>query len=127
MNGAQQGVAVFGADHPNLSALLYDPSQPVGERISTLRPSCGCITLRQRSFPTAEGVAHRGVRPTIPERGPHAARRDDPEHRLALRRAEPDKCVTVPGLESCMRVSLVAATPSTHGNATGGRTIFPAL
>ena len=37
MNGAQQGVAGFGlAEDPNLTALLYDPSQPIGQRISIL-------------------------------------------------------------------------------------------
>jgi len=37
MNGAQQGVAGFGlASEPNLGALLYDPTQPVGQRMSIL-------------------------------------------------------------------------------------------
>lgn len=37
MNGAHQGVAGFGlATDPNLSALLYDPSQPLNQRISIL-------------------------------------------------------------------------------------------
>ena len=37
MNGAQQGVAGFGlATDPNLQALLYDPTQPLGSRISIL-------------------------------------------------------------------------------------------
>ena len=37
LNGAQQGVAGFGlATDPNLQALLYDPSQPVGQRFSIL-------------------------------------------------------------------------------------------
>ena len=37
VNGAQQGVAGFGlASEPNLNALLYDPTQPVGQRISIL-------------------------------------------------------------------------------------------
>ncbi|KAI0820881.1 hypothetical protein BC628DRAFT_1412846 [Trametes gibbosa] len=37
VNGAQQGVAGFGlATDPNFQALLYDPSQPVGSRISIL-------------------------------------------------------------------------------------------
>ncbi|ETN45954.1 uncharacterized protein HMPREF1541_00136 [Cyphellophora europaea CBS 101466] len=37
MNGAQQGVAGFGlGDNPNLNALLYDPSKPVHNRISSL-------------------------------------------------------------------------------------------
>jgi hypothetical protein len=38
MNGAYQGVAGFGklSSDPNLRALLYDPSQPVNQRISIL-------------------------------------------------------------------------------------------
>lgn len=37
MNGAQQGVAGFGlASDPNLSAVLYDPTQALGQRISVL-------------------------------------------------------------------------------------------
>ena len=37
LNGAHQGVAGFGlASDPNLSALLYDPSKPVGQRMSIL-------------------------------------------------------------------------------------------
>ncbi len=37
IDGAQKGVAGFGlASDPNLSALLYDPSQSVGSRISIL-------------------------------------------------------------------------------------------
>lgn len=37
MNGAQQGVAGFGlANNPNLNALLYDPSKPIHNRISSL-------------------------------------------------------------------------------------------
>ena len=37
LNGAQQGVAGFGlATDPNLSALLYDPTKPIGQRISIL-------------------------------------------------------------------------------------------
>lgn len=37
VNGAKQGVAGFGlATDPNFQALLYDPTQPVGSRISIL-------------------------------------------------------------------------------------------
>lgn len=36
-NGAHQGVAGFGlATDPNYSAVLYDPTQPIGERFSIL-------------------------------------------------------------------------------------------
>ena len=37
LNGAHQGVAGFGlASDPNFNAILYDPSEPVGQRISIL-------------------------------------------------------------------------------------------
>jgi hypothetical protein len=37
VNGARKGQAGFGlADVPNLSAILYDPSQPVNQRFSIL-------------------------------------------------------------------------------------------
>ena len=37
VNGAQQGVAGFRlADDPNFGALLYDPTQPIGQRMSIL-------------------------------------------------------------------------------------------
>ena len=37
LNGAQQGVAGFGlATNPNLGAVLYDPTQPIGSRMSIL-------------------------------------------------------------------------------------------
>lgn len=37
MNGAHQGVAGFGlANDPNLDAVLYDPTLPVGQRMSKL-------------------------------------------------------------------------------------------
>lgn len=37
VNGAHQGVAGFGlANDPNLNAVLYDPTQPLGSRMSIL-------------------------------------------------------------------------------------------
>ena len=37
MNGAMEGVAGFGlASDPNFNAVLYDPTQPVGQRFSIL-------------------------------------------------------------------------------------------
>ena len=37
LNGALQGVAGFGlASDPNLDAVLYDPTQPIGSRMSIL-------------------------------------------------------------------------------------------
>jgi hypothetical protein len=37
LNGAEQGFAGFGlASNPNLDAVLYDPTQPIGSRMSIL-------------------------------------------------------------------------------------------
>lgn len=37
VNGAQEGVAGFGlASDPNLNAVLYDPTLPIGQRFSIL-------------------------------------------------------------------------------------------
>jgi hypothetical protein len=37
LNGAEQGFAGFGlANSPNLGAVLYDPTQPIGSRMSIL-------------------------------------------------------------------------------------------
>jgi hypothetical protein len=40
MNGAYHGAAGFGlAEDPNLTAILYDPTQPVGSRFTILNQS----------------------------------------------------------------------------------------
>ena len=40
LNGAQQGFAGFGlASNPNMGAVLYDPTQPIGSRMSILNTS----------------------------------------------------------------------------------------
>lgn len=56
MNGAQQGVAGFGlATDPNLDALLYDPSQPVGSRMSILN-----TTIVDRLYHSEAILLHDG-------------------------------------------------------------------
>ena len=55
MNGAQRDMAGFDdADHPNLSAHLYDPEQPVGARISILNTTTivWLYHSEELSFPT---------------------------------------------------------------------------
>ncbi|KAI0294118.1 galactose oxidase [Multifurca ochricompacta] len=97
MNGAQQGVAGFGlADFPNLSALLYDPSQPV-----YIPPylSNG-LTQPIVTVPNTDWVYGGNYQISVQ---------------------------LFHGQTSGMRVSLVAAVSSTHGNTMGGRTIFPAF
>ncbi|KAH8995153.1 copper radical oxidase [Lactarius hatsudake] len=151
MNGAQQGVAGFqAADDPNLSALLYDPSQPVESRISFLNSTTIArmyhseATLLPDGRVLVSGSDPNGFDPPKPPKFPEELRIEvyiPPYLNEGL--AQP--VVTIPntdwayggqyqisvqlfqGQTSGMRVSLVAATSSTHGNAMGGRTIFPAF
>ncbi|KAH9172526.1 copper radical oxidase [Lactarius sanguifluus] len=145
VNGAQAGVAGFGlgAD-PNLSALLYDPAQPVGARISILN-----TTTIPRMYHSEATLLPDG-RVLISGSDPETPGFAD-ELRLEvyippyLNQGFTQPVVTIPnkdwaysgqyqinvqlfhGSTSGMKVSLVAATSSTHGNTMGGRTIFPAF
>jgi hypothetical protein len=141
MNGAQQGIAGFKlARDPNLSALLYDPSQAIGSRISILNNT------------TIPRMYHSEA--TLLPDGRVLVSGSDPEMHgfleelrielyippyLSLGLTQP--VVTVPNTDwayggqyeidvqlfqgQTIRVSLVAAVSSTHGNVMGGRTIFP--
>ncbi len=145
VNGAQQGIAGFRlASDPNLSALLYDPSQPIGSRISilnnttiprmyhseaTLLPD-GRVLLSGSDPQTSGLLEELRIEVYIP---PY------------LSQGLTQPTVTVPntnwgyggqyqinvklfqGQTIMMRVSLVAAVSSTHGNVMGSRTIFPAF
>ena len=141
INGAQQGVAGFGAaSDPNLSALLYDPSQPVGSRISILNNSTiprmyhseatllpdGRVLLSGSDPQTSGLLEELRIEVYIP---PY------------LSQGLTQPTVTVSNTDwayggqyqinvqlfqgQTMRVSLVAAVSSTHGNVMGSRTIFP--
>ena len=143
LNGAQQGVAGFNlARDPNLSALLYDPSQSIGSRISILNST------------TIPRMYHSEA--TLLPDGSVLVSGSDPETRgfaeelrievyippyLSLGLIQP--IVTVPNTDweygsqyqinvqlfqnQNIRVSLMAAVSSTHGNVMGARTIFPAF
>jgi hypothetical protein len=147
VNGAHQGVAGFGlASDPNLSALLYDPSQPVGSRISIL----GNTTIARLYHSEATLLPDGRVLISGSDPNPNL----DPEtpgfpEELRIEVYIPpyltqgliQPVVTVPDVDwvydgqylievslfqgQTMRVSLVAAVSSTHGNTMGGRTIFP--
>ncbi|KAH9166987.1 copper radical oxidase [Lactarius sanguifluus] len=151
MNGAQQGVAGFdAADDPNLTALLYDPSQPIGSRISILNS-----TTIARMYHSEATLLPDG-RVLVSGSDPHGydpSKKSKFQEELRIEVYIPpylnegieQPVVTIPntdwayggqyqinvqlfhGQTSGMRVSLVAATSSTHGNAMGGRTIFPAF
>jgi hypothetical protein len=145
MNGAQEGVAGFGlASDPNLSALLYDPTQPINARISILNNTTIARMYHSEATLLPDGrVLISGSDPQTP--GLPEELRIEVYIPPYLNQGLTQPVVTVPnnnvgyggqfqinvqlfqGTTSGMRVSLVAATSSTHGNTMGGRIIFPAF
>ncbi|KAJ7054494.1 glyoxal oxidase N-terminus-domain-containing protein [Mycena amicta] len=104
VNGALQGVAGFGlATEPNLDALLYDPSMPFNQRISILNS-----TIVARLYHSEDSDPETNVNPQ--------------EFRIEAQGFEQPSAQV-----DTMRVSLIAATSSTHGNTMGSRTLFPAF
>ncbi len=148
INGAQHGIAGFGlADDPNFSALLYDPSQPFGARFSILNTT----TIARLYHSEATLLPDARVLVSGSDPNPTGTQTFPEELRIEvyippyLNEGLTQPIVTIPntdwayggqyeinvqlfhGQTSGMRVSLVAATSSTHGNTMGGRTIFPAF
>ncbi|TFK51378.1 copper radical oxidase [Heliocybe sulcata] len=149
MNGAQAGVAGFGlGDDPNLGALLYDPSLPIHQRISVLN-----TTIVARLYHSEATLLPDGrvlVTGSDPETNwPNGTAKFPQEYRMEVYippylnqgYRQPEFNITETDWEyngqyqitvklyqadtSTMRVSLLAASSSTHGNMFGGRTIFP--
>jgi hypothetical protein len=143
MNGAQQGVAGFElASDPNLSALLYDPSQPLGSRFSILNSTTIARMYHSEATLLPDGrVLLSGSDPET--RGLPEELRIEVYIPPYLSQGLTQPIVTVPNTDwayggqfqinvqlfqgQTMRVSLVAAVSSTHGNLMGVRTIFPAF
>ncbi|KAJ7325873.1 copper radical oxidase [Mycena albidolilacea] len=145
MNGAHQGLAGFGlATNPNLGALLYDPSKPVNQRISILNTTIVPRLYHSEAIllPDAR-VLISGSDPQTPQY-PEEMRieayyppyltqgRVQPSFTItttdwAYRSSHPIVVTLHQGTTATMKVSLVAAVSSTHGNAMGARTIFPAF
>lgn len=151
MNGATEGVAGFGlANNPNLNAVLYDPTQPHGQRMSILNN-----TIVPRMYHSEATLLPDG-RILVSGSDPQTANADGTpkypqEYRIEVYippylnqgRTQPtftlaqndwayggNYQITVnlfQGSTSTMRVSLLGATSSTHGNTMGARTIFPAF
>lgn len=145
LNGAEQGVAGFGlATNPNLQAVLYDPTQPVGSRMSIM-----ATTIVARLYHSEATLLQDGrviVSGSDPEDGVHPE-----EYRIEVfmppyllsGATQPSLTVTntdwsygevitvsisLPtGNLAGARFSLMGAVSSTHGNSMGQRTIFPAF
>jgi Domain of unknown function (DUF1929) len=143
VNGAQQGIGGFLlASDPNLSALLYDPSQPVGSRISILSNTTIARMYHSEAtlLPDAR-VLISGSDPQTP--GLPEELRIEVYIPPYLSQGLTQPVVTVPNTDweyggqyqitvklfqgQTLRVSLLAASSNTHGNVMGGRTIFPAF
>ncbi|KIM63207.1 glyoxal oxidase [Scleroderma citrinum Foug A] len=150
LNGAQQGVAGFGtAFGPNLNAVLYDPSQPVGQRMSilnsttiarmyhseaTLLPDGRVLISGSDSltrYPNGSYVYPEELRlevyiPPYLSQGLQQPQFTISETDWAYSGEYSIVVTLFQGTTSNMRVSLVAASSSTHGNVmSGGRIIFP--
>ncbi|KAJ7758795.1 copper radical oxidase [Mycena maculata] len=145
MNGAHQGVAGFGlASDPNLQALLYDPTRTVGQRISILNTTIVARLYHSEAIllPDAR-ILVSGSDPQTPN-FPEEMRIEayyppyltqglvQPNFTIAntdwsYGGSYPIVVQLHQGSTSTMKVSLVAAVSSTHGNAMGARTIFPAF
>ena len=141
LNGAQKGVAGFWlASDPNLSALLYDPSQPIGSRISILNTTTIARMYHSEATLLPDGrVLVSGSDPETP--GLPEELRIEVYIPPYLNQGRAQPIVTVPNTDwayggqyqinvqlfegDAIRISLLAAVSSTHGNVMGGRTIFP--
>ncbi|KAJ7785161.1 galactose oxidase [Mycena maculata] len=145
LNGAVQGFAGFGlANDPNLGALLYDPSMPFNQRISILNTTIVARLYHSEAILLPDGrVLVSGSDPESPVQ-PEEFRIEVyiPPY-LSQGLTQPSFTITNTdwaynsqntiivtlhqGTTSTMKVSLIAATSSTHGNAMGARTLFPAF
>jgi hypothetical protein len=145
LNGAQEGTAGFGlANDPNLVALLYDPTQPIGQRISILNQTIVARMYHSEAVLLQDGhVLISGSDPQDPLY-PEEFRieRYIPPYLTNPALQQPQFTLPVSDWSyggnyqitnvklfqnSGIRVTLVGATSSTHGNSFGARTIFPAF
>ena len=143
LNGALQGVAGFGlASNPNMEALLYNPALPVNQRVSKLNS-----TIVARMYHSEAILLYDG-RVLVSGSDPQTAIYPE-EFRVEVYhppyltdgRIQPTYTITdtdwqygqgyqiavklFQGSTTEMRVSLVAASSSTHGNLMANRILFP--
>jgi hypothetical protein len=142
LNGAKQGVAGFGlAINPNYNAILYDPSLAINQRFSIMATTIVARLYHSEAILLLDGRVL--VSGSDPEDGTHPE-----EYRVevfnpsyALSGAAPpsftitnvdwyySSSVTITanlpfGNLGGIRVSMMAAVSSTHGNSMGQRTLF---
>lgn len=144
LNGAQHGVAGFGlATNPNLNALLYDPSEPLGHRISIMANTTvarmyhsEAITLLDGRVLVSGSDPQDGVNPQeyrIETFTPPYLLKGLPRPTFTLTNTDWTYRQSITfTLGSAPRngnitVSLLGSVSSTHGNSMGARTLLPAV
>jgi hypothetical protein len=145
MCGGQQGRAGFGlATVPNLSAVLYDPSKPVNNRMSVMANTTIARLYHSETVLLQDGRVL--VSGSDPEdvRFPQEYRVEvfmppyllsgaiQPSYTISKTDLAYGETFTVTVTlhqltTASMKISLMAAVSSTHGNSMGQRTIFPAF
>ncbi|KAF8534900.1 putative glyoxal oxidase precursor [Trichophaea hybrida] len=141
MNGGQQGRAGFGlVTEPNHNAVLYDPSKPINQRMTVM-----ANTTIDRLY-HSEAVLLQDGRVLVSGSDPEDVRFVQ-EYRVEVflppyllsGATRPTFSITntdwsygqtvsfTTNASGTVRVSLMAAVSSTHGNSMGQRTIFPAV
>lgn len=143
LNGAVNGRAGFGlASNPNKAAVLYDPSKPVGKRMTQLASSTIARLYHSEAILMNDGrVLVSGSDPQD-NVNPEEYRLEyfSPDYILSGA-AKPTFTIKntdwaygqkvaftlTSTFKGAVKVSLIAAVGSTHGNNMGQRTIFPAF
>ena len=142
LNGAEQGVAGFGlANFPNHNAVLYDPSKPVNTRMSVMANTTVSRLYHSEAILLPDGrVLVSGSDPQDDEY-PEEYRNEvfvppyllngNPRPSFTITNKDwsygQSVQITVTGSTANLKVSLMGAESSTHGNSMGQRTIFPAV
>jgi hypothetical protein len=145
LNGAKQGIAGFGlATQPNLGAVLYNPSQPVGSRMSIMANTTIARLYHSEATLLQDGrVLVSGSDPED-NANPEEYRVEvflppyllsglaQPSFTITNTDWTYGQTVTVTislpsGNTGAAKFSLMGAVASTHGNSMGSRTIFPAF
>ncbi|KAJ9157373.1 Glyoxal oxidase-like protein [Pleurostoma richardsiae] len=141
-NGAHHGVAGFGlATNPNLNALLYDPSKPVGSRITVMANTTVARLYHSEAITLLDGrVLISGSDPqdgTHPEEYrvevfvPPYLLNGLPRPTFTLTNTDWSHGDTVTfslggaAVNGAITVSLLGAVSSTHGNSMGARVLQP--
>ncbi|KAM3082414.1 hypothetical protein ACMFMF_002078 [Clarireedia jacksonii] len=142
LNGAQNGVAGFGlATNPNYNAVLYDPSLPVNQRMSIMDTTIVARLYHSEAILLQDGrvlVSGSDPQDTVhPEE--YRVEVFNPPYTLSNRTAPsftisnvdwaygasvPFSATIPSGKARNVRVSMLAAVSSTHGNSMGQRTLF---